>query len=99
MIHFQRLGIDKPASDYRPPRANRLVVPWSLHPKATRASSLLASDLTPHIPPIGNQDRIGACNSYGTKDGIATSLSAAQRTVPGYFAALPLYRDVIYATV
>ena len=94
MIHFQRFGIDKPASDYRPPRANRLVVPWSLHPKATRASQLLASDLTPHMPPIGNQDRIGACNSYGTKDGIATSFSAAQRPIPGYFAALPLYRAV-----
>jgi hypothetical protein len=94
LIHFQRFGIARPASDYRPPRANRMVVPWRLHPKATRSTQLTASDLTPHMPHIGNQDRIGACNSYGTKDAIATSLSAAQRPVPGYFAALPLYRAV-----
>ena len=44
------------------------------------------------MPAIGNQDRIGACSGYGTKDAIATSLAKAGRKLPGYLAALPLYR-------
>jgi len=35
-----------------------------------------------------------SCNSYGTKDGAATSLKKAGKPLPGYFAALPLYRGV-----
>jgi hypothetical protein len=92
LIHFQRFGIARPASDYRPPRANRMVVPWRFHPKAARATQPTASDITPHMPPIGNQDRIGACAGYGTKDGIWTSFSAAQIPLPGYPVALPPYR-------
>jgi hypothetical protein len=71
-----------------------MVMPWHMHPKTTRFSQLTASDLTPHMPPIGDQNRIGACSAYGTKDGIWTSMSAAQCPPPGYFAALPLYRAV-----
>ena len=93
MTHYQRLACP-PKYDYRPPRPGRLVVPWGLHPKATRATALQASDLTPFMPPVGNQDQIGACNSYGTKDGAATSLAKAGKPLPGYLAALPLYRGV-----
>lgn len=93
MIHYQRLGLEVPkVGDYRRPRRDRMTVPWSLHPKATRGTVLVPSDLTPWIPPIGNQNRIGACNSYGTKDGMSTSMSKAGHPVTGYLAALPLYR-------
>jgi hypothetical protein len=69
-----------------------MLMPWSLHPRATRETALVPSNLTPWMPSIGNQDRIGACNSYGTKDGVSTSMSKAGHPVPGYLAALPLYR-------
>jgi hypothetical protein len=93
MIHYQRLGC-APKQDYRPPRPGRLKLSWNLHPKAMQSSVLQASDLTPCMPPVGNQDQIGACNSYGTKDGAATSLAKAGKPLPGYLAALPLYRGV-----
>jgi len=91
MIHYQRLNC-APKQDYRPPRPGRLKLSWNLHPKAAQSSVLQASDLTPWMPPVGNQDQIGACNSYGTKDGASTSLVKAGHPVPGYFAALHLYR-------
>jgi len=93
-IWHSQLGVAPHESDYRPPRDGRMIVSWHLHPKATRATAtpFQASDLTPWMPPIGNQDRIGACNSYGTKDGASTSLAAAGAGRGPYLAALPLYR-------
>ena len=78
--------------DYIRPSDSRTVIPWNLHPKATRGKTLVPSDLTAFMPPVGNQDRIGACSGYGTKDAIATSLSKSGHVLPGYLAALPLYR-------
>jgi hypothetical protein len=83
MIHYQRLNC-APKQDYRPPRPGRLKLSWNLHPKAAQSSVLQASDLTPWMPPVGNQDQIGACNSYGTKDGASTSLVKAGHPVPDY---------------
>ena len=94
MIHYQRLGI-APLVDYRGPRPGRVVVPWSMHPKAAlrgTQSTLQPSDLTPFMPAVGNQSRIGACNSYGTKDAIYTSLQKRTGVFLAYRAALPLYR-------
>lgn len=94
MIHYQRLGCP-PLQDYHKPRPGRLLVPWSLHPKAIlhgTSGTLQASDLTPWMPPVGNQERIGACNSYGTKDAIIASLQKASGALLAYRAALPLYR-------
>ena len=94
MIHHARFsaGTKLPAGDYKPPRSGRLVIPWHLHPKSVRGAAFQASDLTPWIPPIGNQDQIGECTGYGTKDGIATTMAKAGHPLPGYFAALPIYR-------
>ena len=93
MIHHAKLNIT-PGADYKPPRPGRILIPWHLHPRATRGAAIQPGDLTPFIPPIGNQDAIGECTGYGTKDGISTSLTKAGHTVPGYLAALPLYRAV-----
>jgi len=92
-IWHSRLGL-APKQDYKPRRPGHLVVPWSLHPKATRgAAPPPPADLTPFEPPVGNQSSIGACNSYGTKDALSTSLARAGHPTL-YWAALPLYRAV-----
>ena len=93
MIHHVKHGSAAiPGGDYRPPRPGRLVVPWALHPKATRGAAIVPSDLTPFVPCIYDQGQIGECSACGTAGGIQTSLKRAGVPLPGILAPLPIYR-------
>ena len=92
MIHYQRHKCP-PKVDYRRPPAGRLVVPWHLHPKASRAAALPSSvDLTPYRPSIYDQGQVGQCSACGTVGAIQTSLAKAGIVLPGLLASLPVYR-------
>jgi hypothetical protein len=93
LIHHKKLNC-APKVDYIKPPAGRHVTPWAMHPKAIRgqlAVSVVPSNLTSWMPPIGNQDQIGACNTYGTLDAACTSLKKAGHSLPSYLARQPTY--------
>ena len=90
MIHYQRHGCP-PLSDYKKPRDGRLVIPWAMHPRALRGDSFVPSDLTPFLPCIYNQDRIGACSACGSVGAAQTTLKKAGVALPGIAAPLSVY--------
>ena len=90
MIHYQAHDCP-PLSDYKKPRDGRLVIPWAMHPRALRAAPFQPSDLTPFLPCIYNQDRIGACSACGSVGAAQTTLKKAGVALPGIAAPLSVY--------
>ena len=90
MIHYQRHNLP-PLVDYLKPRDGRFVVPWAMHPNALRGAAFQPSDLTPFLPCIYNQDRIGECSACGSVGAVQTTLAKAGVSLPGIIAPLSVY--------
>ena len=82
MIHHLKLDCP-PLFDYRRPPDGRHVIPWSMHPKArtARRAAFQPVDLTPFVPCVYNQSRIGECSACGSIGAAQTSLAKAGKQI------------------
>lgn len=92
MINHLKLDC-QPLVDYRRPPSGRHVIPWSMHPKAktVRGAAFQPIDLTPFVPCVYNQDRIGECSACGSVGAAQTSLAKAGKPLVGIVAPLSVY--------